>query len=218
MESIGRVGNFLMTIRATDSFCQDLSYATKRWISYYDTVDYCVVFPTYTMHKDFEGVRRIVRTDTGEVIRKLIPNRPVRALDNIHIIDIEGGVINMETLETYTHEEWITTHQSTPLMQVEFLSQDHESASLIVTSYGGLTSNLPLLQLTNYTENVFYYVIDNFLIVSISDSDTTAELTPIARGNLVLERTEVIGNFYIFQIRGHGLHTKPAARRDADDE
>ena len=215
MESTVRAGNFLLTIRATGSTCQNLTHMAEGWINADDAVDYCTIFPMHTVHKDFEGVRRIVRTDTGEVIRELIPNHPVRALDNTHIIDTTGNVTNMETLETCTRDEW-AARQPTPLMQVAFFRQSYDSATLTVTSHGGSTSNLPLLRLANCTGNVFYNTIDNFLVVGNYANPTV--ITPVVRGNLVLELKEVIGNFHIFQTRGLGLHTKPAARRYDDDE
>ena len=215
MTSTIRIGEHELQIRATGSTLLNLPELID-WLDPQTVEDFCTVFPTYTIHHDFNAGNRIVRTDTGAAVHTLPEGSSEDVLDYNHVV-VGDEVINMETLEICTPEEW-AAHKQPALMQV-ILSQhmgSHE-ATMVVTDHCGSTSDLPFLRIANCPNRVFFGVVDNFLVV-VNNPDNPAVFTPIARGNLALELKEVIGNFHIFQTRGLGLHTKPAARRCADDE
>lgn len=210
MEATIRIGHAReLTVRAGGSNVQNLT--PLNWLNEETTDNFCTVYPIHTIFTDpTNGRRHIVRTNDGTFVRDLIDDQSEIELDHNHVL-VSDEVINMETLETCTHEEWVA-RQMPPSTQVVVSYHAGSDVTLAVSNYYGSISDLPYLELANQHGFVFYHVVGDFLVV-IVDLDDPAVITPIARGNLALELKEVIGNIYIYQIRGASLHTKAAVRR-----
>lgn len=209
MESIVRVGKHELRIRANGSTVQYLPFLTAGWLSLEMTNDFCTVFPKYSIYTSKQG-RHIVHTATGEVVSRLPDESYERVLDYKHILD-SGIVIDMETLETCEEKDW----NPPPSMQVT--RQKTTVTTLAVTDYYGLTSGLPSLRIAEYPfQYVSFGVVDSFIAFSIL-IDSPLTFRAIAGEKLTIELKEVLGIFYIFQVRGSGMHTKAAIRSSSED-